>query len=65
MVRPRSSPSNRSPCPDGTESVPSLFVAVNILLWASTGIESTKGFAVWDLFRAEDADKVNCLILDE
>lgn len=65
MVRPRSSPSNRVSCSDGTESVPSLFVAVNVLLWASDGIELTKGFAVWDLFRAEDADKVNCLILYE
>ncbi|GAA5875106.1 hypothetical protein JCM16303_005011 [Sporobolomyces ruberrimus] len=32
--------------------------AVNVLLWASDGIELTKGFAVWDLFRAEDADKI-------
>ncbi|GAA5907064.1 uncharacterized protein JCM6883_006127 [Sporobolomyces salmoneus] len=32
--------------------------AVNVLLWSSTGPEQTPGIAVWDLYRAEDADKI-------
>ncbi|GAA5976044.1 hypothetical protein JCM5350_000295 [Sporobolomyces pararoseus] len=31
---------------------------VNVLLWASPGPQQTQGFAVWDLYRAEDADKI-------
>ncbi|GAA5958554.1 hypothetical protein JCM3765_006672 [Sporobolomyces pararoseus] len=32
--------------------------AVNVLLWASPGPHQTQGFAIWDLYRAEDADKI-------
>ena len=32
---------------------------MNVLLWASPGPQQTQGFAVWDLYRAEDADKVS------
>ncbi|GAA5833615.1 hypothetical protein JCM3766R1_002590 [Sporobolomyces carnicolor] len=31
---------------------------VNVLLWSSTGPRRTAGIAVWDLYRAEDADKI-------
>ena len=32
--------------------------AVNIMLWASPMPDGTPGCAVWDLFKAEDADKI-------
>ncbi|GAA6013112.1 hypothetical protein JCM10207_006176 [Rhodosporidiobolus poonsookiae] len=31
---------------------------VNLLLWASEGPDGSPGVAVWDLYRAEDADKI-------
>ncbi|GAA6059554.1 hypothetical protein JCM10212_000610 [Sporobolomyces blumeae] len=31
---------------------------VNVLLWSSNGPQAKPGVAVWDLYRAEDADKI-------
>ncbi|GAA5880788.1 hypothetical protein JCM1840_001375 [Sporobolomyces johnsonii] len=36
----------------------SLFSAVNLLLWASEDSQCQAGVAIWDLFRAEDSDKI-------
>jgi len=41
----------------GANTVP-LASAVNLMLWAGPTSQGGPGFAAWDLFRAQDADKV-------
>lgn len=39
--------------------------AINILLHASPGPDGKPGCAVWDLFRAEDADKIRQFLMEK